>query len=121
MNREIKFRAFQDNEMLISPVNSNYGLQRFFGMLFEDTKFMHYSGLIDKNGQLIYECDIVKSANAYTQEDKGFICKFKDYRWKFSNVRRSDDDFNSIVNYSYIQQNCEIIGNVFEHPQLLQQ
>lgn len=50
-NREIKFRAYQDNQMLISPISSNYGLNRFFGMLYEDTKVMQYTGLKDLNGK----------------------------------------------------------------------
>ena len=47
--REIKFRAFQDNEMLTSPISSNYGLSRFFGMLYEDAKIMEFSGMKDKS------------------------------------------------------------------------
>ena len=53
MKREIKFRAFQDNQMHTSPINSNYGLTRFFGFLYEDAKIMQYIGIKDINGKEI--------------------------------------------------------------------
>ena len=59
MNREIKFRAFDDSEMLTMPINTNYGLSRFFGCLRDDAVIRQFTGLLDKNGKEIYEGDVL--------------------------------------------------------------
>jgi uncharacterized phage protein (TIGR01671 family) len=59
--REIKFRAWQDNQMVTQPLSSNYGAARFFGFLYEDAPIMQYTGLKDKNDKEIYEGDILKT------------------------------------------------------------
>jgi uncharacterized phage protein (TIGR01671 family) len=119
MNRTIEFRAWQDNQMLNMPLLGNYGIVRFFGFLYEDAIIMQFTGLTDKNGTKVYEGDILKCLTATEPEDKGFICEFKDYRWKFYNVRYPNDDFYATVSYEYIKQNCIVIGNIHEHAHIL--
>lgn len=78
-----------------------------------------FTGLYDKDGREIYEGDVVECLSATEPEDKGFLCVFKDFRWKFFNIRYPDNDFYSTVNYFYIQKKCVVIGNIHEHPELL--
>ena len=128
MNRELKFRSwdYARKKMSYNPIVSDgtdggatSSVYLNDAILCNEEELMQYTGLKDKNGKEIYEGDIVKCLLATEPEDKGFVCKFKDYRWKFNNVSYPDDDFYGTVNYFYIQSNCEVIGNIFENPELL--
>lgn len=120
MKREIKFRAFQDNQMLKSPSNSNYGLQKFFASLYEDAPIMQFTGLYDKNGEDIYEGDIVTYKRSvgnwtgqtmttthkiiFTEEVNAFVME---YGSSYIKLRKH-------WGYEY-----EVIGNIYEHGYLL--
>lgn len=109
--REIKFRAFQDNQMLISPISTNYGLQRFFGLLYEDTPVMQYTGLKDCNGKEIYEGDIVKYSSdapvVVTYENQGFIAS------------NCNDTCKSPLKVFTDINKWVVIGNIYENPELI--
>ncbi len=130
MNRQIKFRAWDRfNESMLSPhdVNGNKkDLSWFFSQFEEAVKggndlvLQQYTGLLDKNGKEIYEGDILNVCNGsingrlwmqkpYSVKyilDKGFdICMFC---W--------DKDGNNIMDSTHW---CEVIGNIYENPELL--
>jgi uncharacterized phage protein (TIGR01671 family) len=58
MNREIKFRAWDDGKM-IYPTYALQDISRFFRVVRNDAILMQFTGLHDKNGKEIYEGDIV--------------------------------------------------------------
>ena len=63
--REIKFRAWDAaaKQMLHMPMIGTFGLHRFFGFIPDDAPIMQFTGLFDKNGQEIYEGDIIDHNN----------------------------------------------------------
>jgi uncharacterized phage protein (TIGR01671 family) len=69
-------------------------------------ELMQYTGLLDKNGKEIYEGDILKF------NTKGGNEMVYQVKWKgkgFKPTRMSEDN----------QEEIEIIGNIYENPELL--
>lgn len=114
MTREIKFRAWDKDEkklyavrdvdfdthtVTIAGVTSNLG----FYLTYPDRCIlMQYTGLKDKNGKEIYEGDVVTARNVsgiavVKWEDGGFVAPMS----------------------IFINKEMEIIGNIYENPNLL--
>jgi uncharacterized phage protein (TIGR01671 family) len=94
--------------------------------------FMQCTGLKDKNGKLIYEGDIldlyVSSKKLYRYEVKyeigSFMLVSQDEIFDFPNVWNDNVYPLSQLYYEYQNEEdcideCEIIGNIYENPELL--
>jgi len=113
--REIKFRAwdYQNNSMFYPhEIYFDEGLKniRALDMManyIENGKprfvLMQYTGLKDKNGKEIYEGDIIKD------ESDGMITVIK---W--------NNECAGFVNVLYVKdsKDIEVIGNIYENPEL---
>lgn len=117
--REIKFRAWdkKDKRMISNPLAtdinsaSNYiGLNDLL-IKYETSGYilMQYTGLKDKNGKEIYEGDVVKSRgyNDIDEEERVFI----------DTVEFNGGAFSPICFEKC--ENFEVIGNIYENPELL--
>ena len=108
MNREIKFRAWLPSlgkmEMGLFGLRSD-GLPSFND---HDAVLMQFTGLHDKNGKEIYEGDIVKFWGGV-----GKVIYFSTYA-SFRIEYTENDLFDLNLN-----ADIEVIGNVFENPELL--
>lgn len=95
--------------------------------------FMQCAGLKDKNGKLIYEGDIldlyVSSKKLYRYEVKyeigSFMLVSQDEIFDFPNVWNDYVYPLSQLYYEYQNEEnciyeCEIIGNIYENPELLE-
>ena len=132
--REIKFRAYIKNLGWMLPVSmidfenetiyvsldsdewSNDPLEYDFDD--KDIELMQYTGLKDKNGVEIYEGDIIRTAEYGTGDRVNyrgydlFNIIFKDGAFRLDSKYRAyflNDGFH-----------CEIIGNIYENPELME-
>ena len=76
-----------------------------------------YTGLLDINGKRIYEGDIIEDRKKYTSNDEGI---FRRYEVKYSTkqARFIAVLSNGVFNPAAFQ-NCEIIGNIHDNPELI--
>lgn len=93
----------------------------------KDCFIMQYTGLKDKNGREIYEGDILKLINVFSTEiievkqPELFECDaFMVYGYKFCSGWFIDD-YNNLNLRRFYSCNPEVIGNIYENPELLKQ
>ena len=116
MNRIIKFR-FWDNElkeMLYNRIFNSNDLAET-----KDWKVMQFTGLKDKNGKEIYEGDILDvcngSINGHEWKDKPYAVEYNPKGFDIC-MFCWDADGKNIMDKTHW---CEIIGNIYENPELL--
>lgn len=146
MQDRFKFRSYGKPNSIIEGMQNIYTFEEIEGGYFnvkvdkgwlsfvkeEDLKIMQCTGLKDKNGKLIYEGDIldlyVSSKKLYRYEVKyeigSFMLVSQDEIFDFPNVWNDNVYPLSQLYYEYQNEEdcideCEIIGNIYENPELL--
>lgn len=85
---------------------------------------MQYTGLHDKNGKEIYEGDIVL-LDCYNYEEPAFDGEFKviyddiNGMWLLIDLENKDRGFTFGEIRSYYKAEIEVIGNIYDNPELL--
>jgi uncharacterized phage protein (TIGR01671 family) len=133
--RQLKFRAWDGTGMLLSPSEVQY-LGMWFdalapGSLYKGgVVFMQFTGLVDKNKREIYEGDIVSFQRRvyevvinfngfYLQRYKLWNGKFKpSFQYAMSLITKPSPK-GSRGEEGGIVESAEVIGNIYENPELL--
>ena len=126
--REIKFRAWLKKEKMMikwypqffsdtSPV-THYSDEFPNPEDYDDIILMQYTGLHDKNGKEIYEGDILKVI--FENHSENFRVDWSDIYagWDCEGVSLSE---LLGMEHGEITHNVEIIGNIYENPELLKE
>jgi len=128
--REIKFRAWDKNQRFMAYQGKpDLETIKSFMFHFGDKTLMQYTGLNDKNGTEIYEGDLLgggfnhKYKVCFGFYDNGELPEdlqsgYGFYLQKLFNYRKSDfRDVESIE--KGIIERLEVIGNIYETPELI--
>lgn len=114
--REIKFRAWDTEAKQMILVNDAKFVDGVMigakGVNWDNqVVVMQFTGLLDKNGKEIYEGDIVET------EDVG-MCEVE---WIGSGLSlHTFPRYSSRSIFSIEYRECEVIGNIYENPELIQ-
>lgn len=114
MNREIKFRLWdKEQKIMLTPLSPVWFEENYWGdddfaacARFCESVLMQFTGLLDKNGTPIYEADIIRDENGNKKEVKVEM----DYNSDYGTV---------CIGYIFPKGDIEIIGNVWENPELI--
>ncbi len=127
-NRKLKFRVWnRKKEEMLKPFHllqymdaSERYQQEMCDAYGEDVVLMQYTGLKDKNGVEIYEGDVVKYVvNPHYEFENGKrtgVVKFEDGRFTPLPGHTHSDDLSDFENDKF-----EVIGNIYENPNLLKE
>lgn len=135
MNRIIKFRAWDRVAKVMSPEFVLFGEFTLIGgvhawqheiretphddslLMLNDLNIMQFTGLHDKNGREIYEFDILKmSEDTKTGMKLYYMVEWGHHAWSIRHYL-----FKRIhtITSNYIWAKSEVIGNIYENPDLL--
>jgi len=128
-NREIKFRAFDTSMPYMSNPFTLYDIQSGKIQFTKDVSIMQFTGMYDKNGKEIYEGDLCKisighpyrTAKTYQVifRNGAFQMLPTDGEVSIAFVTMTKQALDNGYEYDHIGEFIEIIGNIYENPELL--
>ena len=83
------------------------------------SEIQQYTGLNDKNGNLIFEGDIVQYNQNSSYDNMNFIAKWSDDKLGFIFQSNSGEQLVNQTPHLNRFKHLEVVGNIFEHENLL--
>jgi uncharacterized phage protein (TIGR01671 family) len=93
----------------------------------DESTICQYTGLTDKNGNKIWENDVVNYKNESVGYDKNGIVKFGEYHSGFDGnanhigifIEWNSDCLRKDIGFWVKNRELEVIGNIFDNPELI--
>jgi len=109
MKKPIEFRAWDGTQMIHMPLDTNFGLHRFFGALSEDAIVEQFTGKLAKGGVKIFEGDILDYG-----ANKDMIVIWSPQFASFG-LRKAGWAFTHFFGEAISNSaECEVVGNIHE-------
>lgn len=99
----------------VIPVFSTYRKESDFDL--EALEILQSTGITDKNGNNIFEGDIIK-VNHNSSYENPLLCEWDEYNACFKFTDKNDYDCAYYLNQKDLSQN-EVIGNIYDNTELL--
>lgn len=78
-----------------------------------------YTGLTDKNGRKIFEGDIVRYTDEVIGKEKVDEIKYNETHAAFCRLHKSEMGLQYLLIDEAIANKIEVIGNIFDNPELI--
>lgn len=135
--REIKFRACDKERGLVDvdALFQNLKIAKLYNddhhpymRFFDEIKLMQYTGLKDKNGVEIFEGDVVRGRQTFTTapttpSEVVAVVEYSERNTNFclNGGSGRHDQFTSCLSLGGSIYQYEVIGNIYENPELLKE
>lgn len=129
---ETRHNTYHDGYRIIDKDGINYDEldyyePSFISYVIDKTTICQCTGLKDKNGKLIWENDVVKCVDVNAEAEFFAVVKFGNpngfYSWGYQLKHIYGDEPNlDILLWIDMEETgatCEIIGNIFDNPELM--
>ena len=103
--------------------NGDLGFEKWYRV--DPSTICQCTGLKDKNGKLIWENDVVKATVRQNS-----LCQFSSYsdfykisyqeKYCYFYLKKKNNNLLFDGNWSYYLKSIEVIGNIFDNPELLE-
>lgn len=118
MKRDISFRAWDGEIMLFyEPQTTEEYCIEWIDFFFKKCDVMQFTGLYDRNYNPIFEGDILKIPEIYDRGDGLFDDGLCEVKWDECFFIATDN--KGYVQFLHIENNIEVVGNIYENSELL--
>ncbi|HFI0448292.1 TPA: YopX family protein [Streptococcus suis] len=103
-----------DQKFIDAYIDKEFKAETEMSFDLDDVILMQSTGLFDVNGKEVFEGDVVKLRYTISSDYEFFkVTRFRGGSWRIDNRRRGCELWLR-------NEDCEIIGNIYENPELME-